>query len=389
MDSEQDHERLQPDDDDQDGILVDDEGVSEEDTSTEEITKPFDPRDIRITTLAPTVELLAKRLRNNEIMLDPEFQRSGDIWTQKTRSRLIESMLIRIPLPAFYFDGQDDNKWIVIDGLQRLTTIRKFMVDKSLRLTQLEYLTDLEGRDFDGLPRQFQRRIEETQVTAFIVEQGSPEDVRFNIFRRLNTSGSPLTLQEIRNALNQGPVYTLLKSLAESVEFAATTLGTVKPKRMVDRELVLRFMAFRMNPYTGYKGTRDLDAFLSETMRDINKMSEDERDALATSFLRAMHWAHLLLEDMAFRKPPTERGKSQINKALFEAWSVSLSNLSDTDLELLTKRKQELLRGYVSLCSNANFSKAISQATGNTAQVHTRFEMVEDLIREVLRDIHN
>lgn len=389
MRSEQDRECFQLDDYDHNEIPIEDEDVAEEDTSTEEITQPFDPRDIRITTQTPTIDLLAKRLRNNEIILDPEFQRSGDIWNQEARSRLIESMLIRIPLPAFYFDGQDENKWIVIDGLQRLTTIKEFMVDKSLRLTQLEYLTDLDERSFDELPRQFQRRIEETQVTAFIVEQGSPADVRFNIFKRLNTGGSPLTLQEIRNAVNQGPVCAFLKGLAESEEFRAATLGTVKSKRMVDRELVLRFMSFRMNPYSDYKGTRDLDDFLSETMRDINRMTDDARNALATSFKRAMTWAGLLLGDQAFRKTPTGRNKSQINKALFEAWSVSLSLLSDTDLELLARHRPELLEGYARLCSSADFSKAISQATGNAAQVHTRFDRVERLIREVLDDIRN
>jgi len=387
MEIEDNQEFALNDDDRRDVTSVGDEVVPEEDTSTIEIKQPFDPKDIRITTQTPTVDLLAKRLRNNEIKLNPEFQRSPDIWTPKACSRLIESMLIRIPLPAFYFDGHDENTWIVIDGLQRLTTIKEFVVDKSLRLKQLEYLTYLEGLTFDELPRQFQRRIEETQVIAFVVEQGSPADVLFNIFRRLNTGGETLTLQEIRNAVNQGSVIAFLKSLAESEEFKAATLGKVNPKRMVDRELVLRFMAFRMKPYSEYKGTRDLDYFLSETMRQLNRMGGDARDSLGASFRRAMIGASRLLGSQAFRKPATEQKMSAISKALFETWAVSLSWLSDDDLELLAGHRVELWDGYTKLCSNDDFSKAISLATGDAKQVHTRFEMVERLIREVLNDI--
>lgn len=388
MNTELDQDYPQSDRDGEDVIAVDD-GVSEEDTSTGEITQPFDPSDIRITTRILTVDLLTRRLRNKEIVLDPDFQRSGDIWSQKARSRLIESMLIRIPLPAFYFDGNDENRWIVIDGLQRLTTVKEFMVDKTLRLGQLEYLTDLENQGFDELQRKFQRRIEETQVTAFIVEQGSPDDVRFNIFRRLNTGGEPLKLQEIRNALNQGPVCSFLKRLAVSDEFITATSGTVTAKRMADRELVLRFMSFKMKSYGDYKGTRDLDDFLTKAMRDINVMTDSERDSLETSFKRAMRWARLLLGDLSFRKNSNSQRKSPINKALFEAWSVSLSNLSDTDLQLLVEHQQRLLDGYKVLCDDVRFSKAISQATGDSVQVCTRFRMVENLIREVLGDIHD
>lgn len=385
MNSMQDLESLQFDGK-HEGASADDEGVSAEDTATDEITQPFDPKDVRITAQTLTVDLLTKRLRHNEIELEPEFQRSGDVWGQTARSRLIESMLIRVPLPAFYFDGQDENSWIVIDGLQRLTTIKQFILERTLRLKELEYLIDLDGRTFDELPRKFQRRIEETQITAFIVEQGSPRDVRFNIFRRLNTFGSPLTLQEIRNAVNQGPVCGFLKSLALSEEFTAATLGTVKSKRMVDRELVLRFMSFTMNPYNEYSGARDLDDFLSTAMARINQLTDEDRQVLGASFRRAMMWAHLLLEDVAFRKTPTGQRKAPVNKALFEAWSVSLSRLSDAELESLSSRKPELLSGYAELCDNPNFIKSISQATGDRAQVLTRFASVESLIREVVND---
>ncbi len=110
-------------------------GVELEDTSGDvQITEPFDPSLIRVDTKPMTIDLLRLRIAYNELDLAPGFQRKGGIWKDEAQSRLIESMLIRIPLPAFYMDATNDEKWLVVDGLQRLTTLKRFMIDKTLRL---------------------------------------------------------------------------------------------------------------------------------------------------------------------------------------------------------------------------------------------------------------
>ena len=122
-------------------------GVELEDTSGGgEITEPFDPDKIRVDARQMTIGQLITRIRHNELNLAPGFQRKPGIWTPVAQSRLIESILIRVPLPAFYFDVSDDDCWVVVDGLQRLTAIKRFVVENSLRLQGLEFLNQCEGQ---------------------------------------------------------------------------------------------------------------------------------------------------------------------------------------------------------------------------------------------------
>src|SRR6266852_756140 len=229
-------------------------GLEEEDTGIGfEITEPFDPARIRVDTRPMVISLLMDRIKNKEIDLAPAFQRKGGIWSTKSKSQLIESLLIRIPLPAFYMDGSDESNWLVVDGLQRLSTLKSYVIDKTLDLKGLEFLSECEGKKFDQLPRSLQRRILETQVTVFLIQENTPPEVKFNIFKRINTGGLPLSSQEIRHALNQGKAALLLQDLAESAEFRTATNEGIRDDRMADRECILRFFAFAITPYTNYR----------------------------------------------------------------------------------------------------------------------------------------
>lgn len=372
-----------------------------EDLPPENITVPYDPSKTVIDTKPMSLDLLVRRLKYNEIDLAPEFQRSADLWNDQRMSRLIESVLIRIPLPVFYFDASEDKDWLVIDGLQRLSTFRRFIVENNLRLSQLEYLRHLEGKTFSELPRDLQRRIEETQVTVHLIQPGTPTDVKYNIFRRINTGGLVLTAQEIRHAMNRGGgANQFLLELARLPEFLKATANSVPTERMEDRELVLRFVAFSHTPYRDYgkrirlasiEAEENLDLFLTRHMEFLNGATDDQREQIRTAFRRAMISASAIFLDDAFRKryePDTKR--NPINKALFDAWSTLLGALSPNDVVRLAQRGERVREGLRNaLKTDRLFDQAVTQGTGDPRKVVKRFEVIERLIQSILAENDN
>ncbi len=365
--------------------VVEEDGVEAEETSgSDPIKKPFDPTGIRVETKPITIDLLINRIRHNEIDMAPDFQRKGGLWSDQAQSRLIESLLIRIPLPAFYMDATDENKWLVVDGLQRLTSLKRFVVDQTLKLVGMEFLKDQDNHDFEELPRHLQRRILETQVTAYLIEKGTPPEVKFNIFKRINTGGLPLSAQEIRHALNQGTSTSFLQELAESEEFRKATYNSIRNSRMADREFVLRFLGFATTPYTEYSSS-DFDAFLNNKMQELNKMDSENLKKLRGRFLRAMRLCNELLGRTAFRKQGENGRLMPINKALFETWSVNLERLGDDQIKGLQGRKDILEEKIAALLGDGEFLNSISQGTGDVGKVNLRFSRVQKLIESVLQ----
>ncbi|GAB0058713.1 hypothetical protein SIID45300_03068 [Candidatus Magnetaquicoccaceae bacterium FCR-1] len=359
-----------------------DSGVEPEEIG---INKPFDPTKINVQTKQMSLDTLVKRINENEIDLSPDFQRN-EVWKKPAKCRLIESLLIRIPLPAFYMDATDEGHWLVVDGLQRLSTLRDFILHKSLDLSDLEFLKDVEGKRFNELPRNYQRRIEETQVTVYLIEKGTPPDVKFNIFKRINTGGMPLSAQEIRHALHQGPATERIKVLAESQAFLKATANGMKNQRMADRECVLRFLAFSLTPYPKYPDD-DFDAFLSNAMSRLNTMAPAQLNVLEMRFKRAMELATRIFGNRAFRKESRNTSaRSQINKALFEAWSINLASLDDEAQERIVDRKTILRNKFLDLMDNDTFFNAVTQGTGSWQRVQKRFQAIHDIIQATLEE---
>ena len=160
-------------------LTSDGEGVGLEAEKDEgAIHAPFDPEKIDVITQARTVDLLLTRLREGELDLSPEFQRRSNVWDDARKSGLIESMLLRIPIPSLYVSEDKEGKYTVVDGLQRLCAISHFVdvaaLNKAvkvsldpLRLQRLESLGEYIGFSFVELPRPLQRRISETELTPF------------------------------------------------------------------------------------------------------------------------------------------------------------------------------------------------------------------------------
>ena len=351
-----------------------------------EITSPYDPTKIDITIKYLSLDLLIKRMIDGRIDLNTEFQRNSDLWNDEVQSRLIESLLVRIPLPAFYFDGTDNEKWQIVDGLQRLITLKNFVIDKKLKLQGLEYLTQFDGCDYDELPLYLQGRIAETQITAFIINPGTPRGATFNIFKRINTSGLVLTPQEIRHALNQGIAADFVRDLAELPEFIQVVKN--KSKRMLDRELVTRFVGFYHN-FERYN--IDLENYLDEVMRKLAKTSQEERDRIKDAFIRAMRGARRIFGDNAFAEIGRLEDKNpKFNRARFDAWSVNLARLSEDDIEKLAGRKDMIKTRFRQILQDdKEFKKALGEGTGRYTAVEKRISTIGELLQGILHDPGN
>jgi hypothetical protein len=363
--------------------------VEPEDKGTIIMEDPFNPSEIDILVKSPTISILIDRLAQNppEIDLYADFQRSDDLWTVEQQSRLIESILIKFPLPAFYFDGSDDEKWLVVDGLQRLSSLRNFIIKKELKLKGLEFLKDLEGKKYDDLSRTLKRVIDQTQVIAYIINPGTPAKVKYNLFKRINTGGLVLEPQEIRHALNQGIPAQFVAKLAGLEEFKLATDFKINSSRMLDREFVTRFLAFYINSPTDY--IPDLDNFLNNTMSQLASLSIEEREKVKANFIKAMITAYKIFGNWAFRKADLYPDRRKpINKALFEVWSVCLAKLSKENRITLINRKEEVIARFVEICKpHSPFWYAISSSIGKKSGVIERFKTIENLIAEVLSGV--
>ncbi len=355
-----------------------------EEENTSVIDHPFDPNQVKIRTRVTSMDNILSRLKNNEIDLQTDFQRQSGLWDLTTQSRLIESVLIRFPLPAFYFDGSNDDCWLVVDGLQRLSTLHSFVNKREFKLKNLEFLTQFNNHRFDELPGNLKRRINEFEITAYVIEPGTPKYLKYIVFKRINTGGLILTSQEIRHALNQGVPAKFVKELANLRSFKQATSFSVKEDRMLDREFVTRFFAFyyfSLNEYIG-----DLDNFLNKAMEAFDKLSSEELVSVKENFDSSMKAAISIFGENAFRKKYFENDRRKpINKALFEVWSVSLSKLSAAEVRKLEANKEELNQSLMNLMNNdLEFHKSISSSTGGRLQVLKRFSTINKLIQEIL-----
>ena len=165
----------------------------EETPSTDLPTKPWDPRLIRITTKNFTIREIYTQIIERDLDLAPDFQRSF-VWKKRQQIRLLESILLGIPLPAFYFNQDKSGAHQVIDGVQRLTTVKLFMSDRLiLDEGDLEYLKPLKGLCYSTLDPATRRRFAGTQIVAHVIEPQTPDDVKYDIFNRVNTGGVPDT----------------------------------------------------------------------------------------------------------------------------------------------------------------------------------------------------
>jgi hypothetical protein len=355
-------------------------------------TNPYNPDDIKVSSNQFSIKLIKDMIDSGDLVLNPAFQRHL-VWDNLRRSRLIESILLRIPLPMFYFSEDKDGKLTVIDGLQRLTTISDFMNNK-FPLKDLEYLQDnCEGKYYKTLEPKYTRWFNLTQISGNVIDPSSPYKVKYDIFRRINTGGKPLNNQEIRNCLAGKALRETLQEMASLEEFKKATDYSIKPTRMDDEEVALRFILFRellieekkIEDYNGY-----IDTSLDELTEKLQKSTKDDLTHYVTEFSIAMKNAGYLFGNRyAFRKIQLKdikpnAPKQLINKALFVSWSVLLADYKTEKVIELNKEKTLLKPLAEAIQKDNQLLSYLSYGTNGKANMQYAFFCANKIIQEYL-----
>ena len=401
-----------------------DSGVEIE-NDMDKMDDPFNPEEISIDSKLVSMDNCLRRLTQGTIKLNPDFQRK-EVWTDEKKSQLIESLMLKIPLPMFYVSADEKNNYTVVDGLQRLSTIRSFILgDKYLELINesnsglntaqiekqkgngfilqnLEFWEIYNGETFNTLPLNIRNNILDTEFRFTVINPGTPEEVRRNIFKRINTGGLPLSSQEIRNALYIGPATQLLNELSDFKEFKTATGNSIKNLRMEDKELILRLVSFLIRDYKTYRKTINADSLMSDTMiiinalpnlntREFKKLLAKENlilndidihniEEIKRLFKLAMTRSFKLFGKHTFRKSYGNNSRRPINKALFETWGVLLSRMSVSDFDELSRNKAKMEPEYHRILETYDFQLSISRDSMKSPAVKSRFEKLKSLI---------
>lgn len=339
---------------------------------------PIDTVLIRSETR--TVHDILRRIEQNAFIMNPDFQRDF-IWPDEKQSKFIESVLMRIPLPVLYLAENENGQMIVVDGLQRLTTFKRFVNDEfSLKfpVKSGEKESELNKRKFSSLPPKLQNRIEDCNLILYIIDSKVPERARLDIFERVN-GGIPLTRQQMRNCLFMGKATTFLKTEASTDIFSLATGKSLSALTMRDREFVNRFCSFYLISIDKYRS--DMDAFLADGLKVMNEMQDNDLDELSSRFRRSLNNNFILFDRHSFRKhEPNDTTRTIINASLWDVMSVELSKYT----ELQIKEKQDNIRhGFYSLLKDGSFVQAITYGPNDLRKVKFRFNAIKQLMESI------
>lgn len=319
-----------------------------------------------------------------DIILNPDFQRNP-VWSKKQNAELIESILMNIPLPVFYFFEKDDGKKQIVDGRQRLTAIFDFM-NNEFTLGNLKILKDFSYKKFIDLEPVYQSSIEDYQILAYVIQSPTPERVKFDIFDRVNRGGTSLNNQEMRNALYQGKATDLLNKLSKDPYFLKATGKAIKPVRMKDKYIILRFLGFYIllaskdkdNLDIKYKS--DIDEFLAKIMEYINNLDDQKISSFSNAFTQSMKNAYNILGSNGFRFDNiNSKNKRPVNMPLFELLALFFSNFSILENSNTKNKFKNIIDKFKKEIDNPKFFKQVD----STTSVLYRFGLMEKLFKRI------
>lgn len=318
------------------------------------------------------------------IIVDPEWQRRY-VWDRKRASRLIESFLIELPVPVIYLATNQDNQYEVIDGLQRLTSVFDFF-DNKFSLIGLEIRPDLNGHKFSSLPRDIQGKLEDTTLRTFELAQTTFKDLMFIIFERLNTGGVALNEMEIRNCLYRGSLNSLIRDLCTNDDFKRCINQKNIDRRMTDRALVLRFLAFHQLTYK--KARKGLKAFFNEFFDTYKNANQDKLREFERVFKGSMKAAYSIFGNHGFRlRRISDQGAGEwLPRSNATVFQVIATSFAEYDHNALIKSGDKISEAYLDLMyTDEKWVEAVSRSTGDFNKIEYTFQTWENRLKEIMK----
>lgn len=320
---------------------------------------------------------------NRRIVLDSDFQRE-DVWGIDRKAELVESVIMGLPLPVFYFNQDKYGRLIVVDGRQRLTALFDYMDDR-FTLRKLKIFPELNSKKFTELSPVLRGRIEDFQIQAHVILPPTPDRIKFDIFDRVNRGGMKLNKQEMRNALYQGAATQMLNEIVCSEAFInATGNAFEKEKRMKDKYLITRFVAIYLvccgkiidDNGERYVYRNDVDEMLGKGMDLINSMLPEEVTDLKHTILELLDKSYDYLGKDAFRISRGER-KSPINMNVFETVMFAMCFIPKRK-ETIRKKVRESI---FNLIDSEEFRMNIGNHRDSAAKIYWRLEQAQRIGR--------
>ena len=327
------------------------------------VTQPY---DLVINSLMSQIS--DETIQVRQISEKPEFQR-WYVWNDRLASRLIESILLNIPIPPCYLAQDDEYKLDVIDGQQRIYSIFRF-VENQFKLSRLEVLSDLNGKRFFELDSISRRKIETYTLRCVVVTNDSHPEVRFEVFERLNSNTVPLNAQELRNSLSRGSLMRLLGKLAQHPSWLRVLNRKTPDKRMRGEELILRFFAFHIRGVQNYQTPQK--EWLNEMASQGRRYPTSRIEELENLWTSTMKNCLLVFEPSeCFRRIPT-RGKQAVNRALMDLTMHSLATKTSAAVE---RDRDEFYRRYKAILRDETFDELITRGIDHKSRTLRRFEL--------------
>lgn len=330
---------------------------------------------------------------DGELILQPIYQRNF-VATDLIASKLIESILLDVPIPVVYLAEEQDGSFSVIDGQQRLTSFLSFLEGKfpdsrPFKLSGLKVLSELNRKLFVDLDSELQKKIRSTTIHSIIIKKESNPDIKFEIFERLNTGSTKLNEDEIRNTVYRGNYIELLAELSENTVFHSLVKKDNFKKRMIYRGMILRFFALSEKSYINYKSS--MKQFSNKELRDNRELSSNKLKEYKARFEHCLDLVKVVFGDMAFRRympgdngAPGKWGETQINMALYDVQMVGFVNYSKNDV----LANADLIReGLLDLMiNNQQFKEQITWQTSDTDVLKKRFRTYMDMLDRIIGD---